>query len=134
MKIGKQVIVYSYNKEGEKNQYVINKNDHYKLIRSKITFSPDPVMNLQQESTQQLKTIDKIVPLIKKMDSLDIAAISSDFKDLGIDFKIYLHGKGVLLYVSNLRNVSNEEWIKYILSLQKLDEHWYYKTELEIYQ
>jgi len=127
---GEYIFLYTYNGE-KKNEYVFTmKADTLFLFRDSLLFNPDPVLgfsrNEQDSFVYKKKLIDKLKLYLREMDSLLISDISSDFFRQGIDLKIYLKSGCVLVYVSDIRNVVNDEWRKYLKSMSKLDENWHY--------
>jgi hypothetical protein len=97
------IFLYTYN-GGKQNQYVFTTNQNrYFLLRDSISFTPDVVLTIdrdQENSINYKKQLgEKASFYIKKMDSLNIGDISSEFFSYGIDFKIYMKTKGVLIHV-----------------------------------
>ena len=127
---GNSVFLHTY-KEGLKNEYVFTVNQgEYILLRDSLSFSPDFILGVnksEQDSIAYRKQLtDKLEFYLRKMDVLKISDISGEFSKQGIDLKIYMNPQGVLVYVSDSKKVVNPEWSKYINSMQKLDENWYY--------
>lgn len=129
-RMGDYIFLHTYNGD-KRNEYVFSmKADTVFLLRDSLLFSPDSILGINQNgqdsSVYKEQLIDRLRLYLKKMDSLKISDISSEFFKQGIDLKIYMESKGVLAYVSDSRNVVNDEWVKYLNSMQKLGENWYY--------
>lgn len=128
-RMGDYIFLHTYNGD-KRNEYVFSmKTDTFFLLRDSILFNPDSILgvsqNEQDSSVYKEQLIGRLRLYLQKMDSLKISDISSEFLKQGIDLKIYMKPKGVLVYVSDSRKVVNDEWKKYIKSMQKLDENWY---------
>ena len=100
------------------------------MYRDRLLFSPDRILdvnrNEQDETTYRERLISKLEFFLKKMDSLKISDIDSEFSAQGIDFKIYMKSSAVLIYVADGKRVRNPEWINYLKSMKRIDENWYY--------
>jgi hypothetical protein len=134
-RLGGNIFLYTYN-GGKQNQYVFTTNQNrYFLFRDSILFNPDVVLRInkdQKDSINYKKQLgEKVRFYIKKMDSLNISDISSEFFSHGIDFKIHMKTTGVLVYVPDIKKVDNPQWVNYIKSMRKFDENWYYSNEDE---
>jgi len=125
------VFLHTYNNNIQ-NQYIFSKNQNeYSFERDSILFSPDEVLNITSEHNpsykQQLN--ERVKFYLKMMDSLNISDVSSDFTPQGITLKIYMKSKAILLYVADPKNVTNKEWVNYLTSMEKFDDHWYYSQQ-----
>lgn len=132
-RLGGDIFLFTYN-NGKQNQYVFTTNQgQYFLFRDSILFNPDVVLMInkeQQDSISYKKQLtEKVSFYIKKMDSLNISDVSSEFFNQGINLKIYMKSKSVLLYVSDLKNITNPQWLNYLKSMKKVDDHWYYAKQ-----
>lgn len=129
---GDYIFLHSY-KDGKKNEYVFGKDQgKYSLFRDTLLFSPDKVLNIASDRgnpdyKQQLN--QKLVFYLGKMDSLSISDVSSDFIPQGITLKVYMKSKAVLVYAANPNSVTNPEWVNYLKSMKKIDDHWYYSKQ-----
>lgn len=129
---GDYIFLHSY-KNGKKNEYVFGMDQgKYSLFRDTLLFSPDEVLNIASQPghpdyKQQLN--QKLEFYLEKMDSLSISDVSSDFIPQGITLKVYMKSKAVLVYVANPNSVINPEWINYLKSMKKFDDHWYYAKQ-----
>lgn len=126
--------IFLYTTNGkEKNEYIFTRNHgRYKLYRDNMAFQPDSIIGINKDSinSRYLLCLDEKVSFyLRKMDSLGISDISSDFIKQGIDLKIYLKGQGVLVYVSDERKVINPEWKKYLNSLEHMNGRCYYSAK-----
>jgi hypothetical protein len=124
--------LYTYNND-KQNQYIFSKGqDGYSFERDSILVAPDEVLGITGKQSnldykQQLN--EKLKFYLGKMDSLSISDISSDFIPQGITLKVYMKSKAILVYVANPNNVTNPEWVNYLKSMKKFDEHWYYAKQ-----
>jgi hypothetical protein len=127
---GQNIILFYTHNGSKTNKYFFEiNNKQYEFTNDSIEYSPD-ILQLNNERgseqyKQELKSHIKI--LVEKMDGLDIRDIKGDLSDVGIDLKIYMKDlKGVVLYISNVNKVTTPFWKKYISSMKKLDDNWYY--------
>lgn len=112
---GKNYILFS--------DYLADKKEYsYDIDRQLIATIPDTTKNLSIEY-QTLKR------LISIMDSLNIDGVNSDFPINTIDIKFYLKSGKSLIYVKNINNITNTEWIKYLSSIKKINRNWYIDSE-----
>ncbi len=131
-RMGGYIFLYSC-KNGKKNEYVFDrKQEKYFLVRDTLLFSPDDILNIASEPDkldykQQLNR--KLEFYLRKMDSLSISDVSSDFIQQGVTLKVYMKSKAVLVYVADSNSVTNPEWINYLKSMKKIDDHWYYTNQ-----
>lgn len=121
--------LYTYN-NGKQNQYVFSHTQNgYSFLRDSTLFSPDKILDIASEydsSAYKRQLEDKIAFYLQKMDSLNISDVSSEFIPQGITLKIYMKSKAILIYVADPKIVNNPEWINYLKSMKKFDDHWYY--------
>lgn len=95
-------------------QYSINEIDAFSSINI-------------SDSLEYVKAVsDEFKRLFNRMRELKIDNVSAEFAPLGIGMKIYFGDYKALLYVDNIRMVTNEEWKRYIKSGVKLDDNWFY--------
>jgi hypothetical protein len=123
--------LYTYN-NGKKNEYFFDlKDNHCSFFRDSVLFNPDSVLLIDKERNPSYRKqiAVKAEFYLKKMDSLGIKEISSEFIPQGITLKIYMKSKAVLVYVANPNAVKNQEWINYLGSMKKFDDHWYYAKQ-----
>jgi len=130
---GHTIFVYTYNTNNQRNQYVFDRRDgELFLFRDSISFAPDSILMIEnnRENKNYVPQLKELVKsLLSKMDSLHITDVSSDFIKKGVSLKIYLKGEGVIVYAPNMEDVKGVEWRKYIESMKKLDDFWYYSVE-----
>lgn len=129
---GNYMFLYTY-KNGKQNQYIFSKNQNeYSFERDNILFLPDEVISIPGEknnSEYKKQLIEKLKFYLSKMDSLNISDINSDFIPQGITLKFHMKSKAVLVYVDNPSSVTNPEWVNYLKSMKKFDDHWYYSKQ-----
>jgi hypothetical protein len=128
-----QNYILFYSHKGEKtNQYFFKDSaNQYHFIRDSIEYTPDISSFKNERGSEAFKQelISYIIPLLKKMDSLGIRDVKGDLYSLGIDLKIYMKSKGVILYVSDRKNITSSQWQTYVRSMQRIDENWYYTMD-----
>ncbi|HET9056156.1 MAG TPA: hypothetical protein VFN30_04835 [Chitinophagaceae bacterium] len=125
------IFLHTYN-NSKQNQYIFSANQNeYSFERDSILFSPDGILNIVSEGDPSYKKQlnERIKFYLKKMDSLNISDVSSDFISQGITLKIYMKSKAILLYVVDPKNVINQEWVNYLKSMKKFDDNWYYSGQ-----
>jgi len=127
---GNNVFLYTY-KSGMRNEYVFTLNaGDAMFFREKVLFNPDSVLGLikneKDKGAYQKQLADALKFYLSKMDVFNISDVSSEFYKQGIDLKIYMKNKSVILYISNRNNVNNVQWDNYIATMNKLDQNWYY--------
>ena len=130
---GSNIFLYTY-KSGKQNEYVFRSTERgINLFREKILFNPDIILevtkNEQDTAAYQKQLANTLNFYLSKMNVFKISDVSSEFYRQGIDLKIYMKNKSIVLYVSNRNNVYNLQWNNYIASMNKLDENWYYSME-----
>jgi hypothetical protein len=80
-----------------------------------------------------LETEDGIIEFVEmcveKMKKYNIYYVTSQFKPQGIDLQFSMR-KGNLRYVSDVNNITIPNWIEAIQSAKKLDDNWYWMSEL----
>lgn len=122
----------------KKNDYVftLDQGRNYSLFRDKTLFIPDTLLKINKNelsrSIYKKQLFDKIDFYCKKMDSLHISDIDSEFSPQGIDLKIYLKSRGIVVFVLNQEKMVNSEWQQYIKSMKKFDDHWHYSANKEV--
>ena len=130
---GNKILLYTYEKDKENEYVFIKGKEKYSLYKDKILFSPDQILgiyrNEQDEALYRKQLTDKLEFYLRKMDSLKISDISSEFFKQRIDLKIYMKSNAIVVYVSDVKNVINPEWVNYLNRMKKLDENWYYAKE-----
>lgn len=66
---------------------------------------------------------------VKLMDKYNIRDVSREFQNQGISIKVYFNSLESLLYIKDIANVKNIEWLRHLKKIKKLDEHWFYEAE-----
>ena len=129
---GQNYIIFYTHKGGKTNQYFFeDSTNQYSFMRDSIEYNPD-IIGLKNKSGTELykqELISYVKPLVKEMDALGIRDIKGDLYSLGIDLKIYMKSKGVILYVSDRKKITSSQWQSYVGSMKKFDENWYYTIE-----
>ncbi|MDQ0966802.1 hypothetical protein QFZ20_002205 [Flavobacterium sp. W4I14] len=122
---GKNTIIF-YSYLGKlKNEYFlsVDENLNYKLTSRNLIFD-------EYELGRKLVDSSQIINFVKQklqiMDRYEVRDISSEFRDMGINMQIYFNSLESLTYVENPVDVKNNEWLKYLREVKKLDNHWYY--------
>ena len=128
-RLGDYIYLYSY-KNGKRNEYVFSKNQgKYFLVRDTLLFSPDVILSVTSEPDNpdyKLQLNRKLEFYLKEMDSLGISDVSSDFTEQGVILKVYMKSNAMFVYVADSNSITNPEWINYLRSMKKIDDHWYY--------
>lgn len=128
------IFLYTYNNDKQNHYVFTTKQNQIFFFRDSIIFNPDVVLRINKEQEDSIiykkQLTEKVEVYIKEMDGLNISEISSEFFNQGINLKIYMKSKGVLVYVSDIKKITNLEWVNYLKPMKKIDEHWYY-TENE---
>lgn len=118
---------------GKQNQYIFSKSQNeYSFERDKVLFNPDKVVNITNKQEFQVykqQLNEKLKFYLKTMDSLNISDVSSEFIQQGITLKVYMKSKAILVYVADPSSVTNSEWINYLKSMKRFDDHWYYAKQ-----
>lgn len=126
---GQNVILFYTHKGDKTNKYHYEiDNNQYRFTNDSIEYVPD-LLQLKDERGSTLykqELISQVKILLNKMDELNIRDVSSDMAGAGIDLKIYMKSKGVILYVPNPQEVPSPRFKDYINSMEKLDNNWYY--------
>ncbi|PUZ19481.1 hypothetical protein GA0116948_1323 [Chitinophaga costaii] len=128
---GQNIIFFStHNNNITKKYFFVIDGNKYHLTDEKIEYTPD-ILGLKDTTigsklyNQELTATLTI--LVAEMDRLDIRDITSDLKDDGIGFKIYLKDfNGTMIYVPDLKKLRLPYWKTYINGMNKFDDNWYY--------
>lgn len=120
----KSIYLYSYDLNGNRNEYFFEYDSILHLFRNEIRFRPD--LNLDIQVGENDKLIRRLKYYLLKMNSLNIREISSDFKPLGISIKIYGKDGFVMIYSESPAKITNPQWLDYLNKLKKIDDHWFY--------
>lgn len=107
------------------NYILYNFYDYNKINKYTYDIDTDQLLAIG-DSTQVFSNIKKdLKNLLTTMDSFEIRDVSSEFKENGIDLKFYLKSGESLLYVPDIKVVSNPNWKIYLTNLKKVNPNWY---------
>lgn len=123
---GKNIIILDKYEDELKNRFFFQKEkkNKYLLIKDSIEYDKETLKDRIIYDKQLTSLLEKKIQI---MDNYNIRDISCEFRNQGIDMKIYFNSLDVLLYVSDSEVVKNEEWVKYLKTLKKMDDNWYYE-------
>lgn len=121
------IIFTTYNRSKANNYYLKEKQGIFIFENDSIEYSPNLFSNISKQNYQS--TICKVVTEISQFTrSLGIRDYSSDFHECcGVNFKFYLEGKGVLLYVTDIRKL-NGSYLSFLRQCEVVDKNWYFST------
>ncbi|TDW96254.1 hypothetical protein EDB95_4079 [Dinghuibacter silviterrae] len=119
---GDKVISYNSYDNGRVNRYhFVRKDGRCILTEHALQYKPDSTRDGDDGITRYVDT------LLHRMDRMGIRAIKADTTGSGIDLTIYpMDADGLLFYVKDPQKVTAPSWVKYLRSIEKIDEHWYY--------
>jgi hypothetical protein len=123
-------LLHIYN-DGKANRYLFRGDNGLKLQSDTTEF--------QLKEMERFKNIDTLTQsnvaqalltgLLKKMDTLNIRDVSSDFSHLGINLQFRLKQAGVVFFVKDVALVTNPVWQSYIKESKTIGENWYYNEK-----
>jgi hypothetical protein len=108
-----EVSVYTLDSVDKKKYYCI---ESYKIDN-----------NSNQKIELKYKNINRDVQFYRLYDILiknNIVGVSCDRKKMGISIELY-RSDCKFIYVENINNVSNEEWLNYFKTINKVNNNWY---------
>ena len=120
------IILYFYNG--------VNKNQFFfDVDKGKLTLTQTSKKN-NEKLFKEDELFEKQIMLlaerkVKLMDKYNIRDVSHEFQNQGISMKVYFNSLESLLYIKDIANVKNIEWLRHLKKIKKLDEHWFYETE-----
>jgi hypothetical protein len=122
----KNTVILDIYKSKLKNRFFFQKGKENEYVASKDSIEYDKE-HFNDKTVYGKELISFLKKKIQIMDDYDIRDVSCEFRNQGIDMKIYFNSLDVLLYVSDSKAIKNEEWMKYLKGLKKLNENWYYE-------